>query len=160
MKIKWLQNRWKKSSVEAKSCLATSFTFRSISLLLAIEELMREVKWHSFINQFWYCCSVAKSCPTLQPHELQHARPPCPSPSPEVSPSSCPLHLGCYPAISSSDPLFSFCHDFYKVLSKSGQRTSFLTEKQSCLGRSLTFSVCSNFGILKLPDGRITHAYY
>ena len=28
------------------------------------------------------CCSVARLCLTLQPHELQHARPPCPSPSP------------------------------------------------------------------------------
>ena len=28
--------------------------------------------------------SVAQSCPTLQPHELQHARPPCPSPTPGV----------------------------------------------------------------------------
>ena len=58
----------KKTSVEAKSCLATPFTFSSISLPLAIEELMREVKWHSFINQFWCCCSVAKSCPTLCNH--------------------------------------------------------------------------------------------
>ena len=46
---------------------------------------------------------------TLWPHELQHARPPCPSPSPGVSPSSCPLHWWCHPAISSSDTLFSFC---------------------------------------------------
>ena len=29
---------------------------------------------------------------SLRPHGLQHARPPCPSPSPEVCPSSCPLH--------------------------------------------------------------------
>ena len=28
--------------------------------------------------------SVAQSCPTLRPHELQHARPPCPSPTPGV----------------------------------------------------------------------------
>ena len=28
--------------------------------------------------------SVAQSCPTLWPHELQHARPPCPSPTPGV----------------------------------------------------------------------------
>ena len=42
---------------------------------------------------FCYCCSVAQSCLTLcNPHELQHARPPCPSPSPRVCPSSCPLH--------------------------------------------------------------------
>ena len=31
--------------------------------------------------------SVAQLCPTLQPHELQHARPPCPSPTPGVYPN-------------------------------------------------------------------------
>ena len=50
------------------------------------------------------------SCPvisnSLGPHELQHTRPLCPSPSPEVCPSSCPLHQWCHPAISSSDALF------------------------------------------------------
>ena len=34
---------------------------------------------------------------SLRPHGLQHAKPPCPSPSPEVSPSSCPLHWWCHP---------------------------------------------------------------
>ena len=46
---------------------------------------------------------------SLQPHELQHTRPPCTSPSPEVCPSSCPLHQWCHPASSSSDSFFSFC---------------------------------------------------
>ena len=46
---------------------------------------------------------------SLWPHELQHARPPCPSPSPGVCPSSCSLHLWCHPAMSSSDALVSFC---------------------------------------------------
>ena len=32
----------------------------------------------------------------------------CPSPSPEIYPSSCPLHQWCHPAISYSDTLFSF----------------------------------------------------
>ena len=53
------------------------------------------------------------NCPvmsnTLRPHGLQHTRPPCPSASPEVCPSSRPLHRWCHPAISSSDTLFSFC---------------------------------------------------
>ena len=40
---------------------------------------------------------------------LQHTRPPCPSPSPGICPSSCSLHQWCHPAISSSDTLFSFC---------------------------------------------------
>ena len=34
--------------------------------------------------------SVAQSCPTLRPHEPQHARPPCPSPTPGVYPNPCP----------------------------------------------------------------------
>ena len=46
---------------------------------------------------------------SLWPHELQHTRPPCPSPSCRVFPSSCSLHPWCRPAISSSDSLFSFC---------------------------------------------------
>ena len=37
--------------------------------------------------------SVAESCPTLQPHESQHARPPCPSASPGVHSDSCPSSL-------------------------------------------------------------------
>ena len=36
--------------------------------------------------------SVAQSCPTLcDPHEPQHTRPPCPSPTPRVHPNPCPL---------------------------------------------------------------------
>ena len=46
---------------------------------------------------------------SLWPHRLKHGRPPCPSPSPEVCPSSRPLQWWCHPAISSSDALFSFC---------------------------------------------------
>ena len=42
-------------------------------------------------------------------HGLQHTRPPCPSPSPRVCPSSCALYRWCHTAISSSDALFSFC---------------------------------------------------
>ena len=39
---------------------------------------------------------------SLQPHESQHARPPCPSPTPRVYPDSCPSGWWCHPAISSS----------------------------------------------------------
>ena len=38
----------------------------------------------------------------LRPHELQHARPPCPTPTPGVHSNSCPLSRWCHPAISSS----------------------------------------------------------
>ena len=42
-------------------------------------------------------------------HELQHARPPCPSPAPEVYSNSCPSSRWCHPAISSSVVPFSSC---------------------------------------------------
>ena len=45
----------------------------------------------------------------LWPHELQHARPPCPSPTPRVHSDSRPLSQWCHPAISSSVIPFSSC---------------------------------------------------
>ena len=46
---------------------------------------------------------------SLRPHELQHARPPCPSPTPGVHPNSCPSCRWCHPAILSSVVPFSSC---------------------------------------------------
>ena len=48
--------------------------------------------------------SFAQSCPTLRPHALQHARLPCPSPTPRVRAclNSCPLSWWCHPTISFS----------------------------------------------------------
>ena len=53
--------------------------------------------------------SVTQSCLTLWPHESQHARPPCPSPTPRVHSDSCPSSPWCYPAISSSVVPFFSC---------------------------------------------------
>ena len=53
--------------------------------------------------------SVTQSCLTLQPHEPQHARPPCPSPTPRVHPNPCQLCWWCHPTISSSVVPFSSC---------------------------------------------------
>ena len=44
---------------------------------------------------------------SLRPHELQHARPPCPSPPPRVYPNSCSLSRWCHPTILSSAVPFS-----------------------------------------------------
>ena len=46
---------------------------------------------------------------SLRPHELQHARPPCPSPTPGVHPNSCSSSCWRHPAISSSVVPFSSC---------------------------------------------------
>ena len=54
-----------------------------------------------------FSCSVMSD--SLQPHESQHARPPCPSPSPRVHSNSRPSSRWCHPAISSSIVPFSSC---------------------------------------------------
>ena len=46
---------------------------------------------------------------SLQPHEPQHARPPCPSPTAGVYPNPCPLSRWCHPTISSSVITLSSC---------------------------------------------------
>ena len=46
---------------------------------------------------------------SLRPHESQHTRPPCPSPTPRVYSNSCPSSRWCHPAISPSVVPFSSC---------------------------------------------------
>ena len=83
-----------------KCCCEYSYTCFLLKLYICFSK--------KFIQEWKYtCCSVSQSWETLQPHGLQHTRPPCPSPSPKVCPSSCPLHRWCHPVISSSDTFFS-----------------------------------------------------
>ena len=56
-------------------------------------------------NSVQFSCSVVSN--SLQPLGLQHARPPCPSPTPRVYPNSCPSSQWCHPTISSSVVSFS-----------------------------------------------------
>ena len=60
-----------------------------------------------FFVLFFQFSSVAQSCPSLRPHEPQHARPPCPTPTPGVHPNPCPSSGWCHPTISSSVVPFS-----------------------------------------------------
>ena len=59
------------------------------------------------VSQFSSVSSVVSD--SLRPHELQHARPPCPSPTSGVHSDSRPLSRWCHPAISSSVAPFSSC---------------------------------------------------
>ena len=65
------------------------------------------------INKSSKCSSVQFSCSvmsdSLRPNESQHARPPCPSPTPGVHSDSRPSSQWCHPAISSSVISFSSC---------------------------------------------------
>ena len=62
-------------------------------------------KHHVLLVQF--SCSVVSN--SLRPHESQHARPPCPSPTPGIPPDSRPSSQWYHPAISSSVVSFSSC---------------------------------------------------
>ena len=97
-------------------------TFVGPGMLVLIETLL-ESKGNQFprlvsIAERTKCCllllsSVQFSCSvvynSLRPHESQHARPPCPSPTPGVHSNSCPLRQWCHPTISSSVVPFSSC---------------------------------------------------
>ena len=66
---------------------------------------------HTNDNAEWqFSCSVLSNC--LQPHALQHARQPCPTPTPRVYSNSCPLSQWCYPIILSSVVPFSCLQSF------------------------------------------------
>ena len=71
---------------------------------------------------------------------LQHARHPCPSPSPGVCSNSCPLRWWCYPTISSSAAPFSFC------LQSSPASVSFPMSQFFCIRwpKSFSFSIISS----------------
>ena len=64
------------------------------------------------VSQFG--CSVVSD--SLRPHELQHARPPCPSPTPRVLSNSYPLSQWCHPTISFSVIPFSSCLQSFPAL--------------------------------------------
>ena len=64
---------------------------------------------YNVCTYIYYQFSRSVVSDSLRPHESQHARPPCPSPTPRVHSNSCPSIRWCHPAISSSVVPFSSC---------------------------------------------------
>ena len=96
--------------------------------------------------------SVAQSCQTLLgPHEPQHARPPCPSPTPGVHPNPCALSCWCHPAISSSVIPFSCPQSFPE--SGSFQMSQLFTSGGQSIGVSASASVLPMNARDKFPLG-------
>ena len=60
---------------------------------------------------------------SLWPHESQHARPSCPSPTPRFHSNSCPSSRWCHPAISSSVVPFSSCPQSLRASESSNEST-------------------------------------
>ena len=76
-----------------------------------------------------FSCSVM--CDSLRHNEPQHARPPCPSPTPRVHPNSCPLSWWCHPTISSSVVPFSSFPQSFPASGSSPMRQLFTSGSQS-----------------------------
>ena len=97
-------------------CLKTPFSVLTSWLMYLLNycsEWLEAEQKGSGAGIFCLRCSVQFSCSvmsdSLQHHESQHARPPCPLPTPGVHSNSCPLSRWCHPAISSSVVPFSSC---------------------------------------------------
>ena len=67
---------------------------------------IRVIRKRTFYSVQFSCSGMSDS---LRPHELQHARPPCPIQTPGVHPNSCASSRWCHPAISSSVVPFCSC---------------------------------------------------
>ena len=93
-------------------------------------------RYDSVHHQF--SCSVMSD--SLWPHELQHARPPCPSPIPGVYPNSCSLSQWCHPTFSSSVIPFSSCPQSFPA-SGSFQMHQLFTSGGQSIGSSASASV-------------------
>ena len=79
---------------------------------------------------------------SLRAHEPQHARPPCPSPTPGVHPNPCPSSWWCHPTISSSVVLFSSCSQSFPTSGSFQMSQLFIWCGQS-IGVSASKSVLS-----------------
>ena len=102
-----------------------------------VQSLVRELRSHRSVQ---FSCSVMSD--SLRLHGLQHARPPCPSPTPGVDSNSCPLSRWCHPTISSSVAPFSSCLQSFPA-SGSFQMSQFFTSGGQSIGVSASASVLS-----------------
>ena len=82
-----------------------------------------------------------------RPHELQHARPPCPSPTPGVDPNPCSLSRWCQPTISSSVVPFSSPPQSFPA-SESFQMSHFFTSG----GQSIRVSALASVLPMSIQD--------
>ena len=87
---------------------------------------------------------------SLQPHGMQHARPPCPSPTPGAYSNSCPLNQWCHPTISSSVVPFSSPLQSFPALG-SFPKSQFFTSGGQSTGVSVSASVLPMDGLVGFP---------
>ena len=96
------------------------------------------MKWPAPHMLLLLSCLVVSD--SLQPHGLQHARIPCPSPTPRACSNSYPLSRWCHPTASSSVIHFSSCPQSFPA-SGSFPMSQFFTSGSQSIGVSASISV-------------------
>jgi len=107
----WNQDCWEISITSDDTTLMAESKEQLKSLLMKVKEESEKVGLKLNIQKTKIMASGSTSSvrfsrsvvsKSLRPHELQHTRPPCPSPTPRVHSNSCPSSRWCHPDISSS----------------------------------------------------------
>ena len=130
------RDRRKERGEGGKGQYANVLSVRDGRTFYSREKPREQEEWDiQSVSQFSH--SVVSS--SLQPHGLQHARPPCPSPTPGVYSNSCPLSRWCHPTISSSVSPFSHLQSF--PASGSFQMSQFFASGGQRIGASASASV-------------------
>ena len=93
-------NFFVKSGLKPIKCSWWGCMFSVCSLMMSWQSFGSRVLARQSISSVQFSCSVVSD--SLWPHESQHARPLCPSPTPKVYPKSCPLSRWWHPTILSS----------------------------------------------------------
>ena len=97
----WYCNCYYSQKIFEKFLTLIVFHTKNINVKLGLTQV--------FICPFQSISSVGQLTNSLPPHEPQHTRPPCPSPTPRVHPNPCPSSQWCHPTNSSSVVPFSSC---------------------------------------------------
>ena len=129
--------------------------FHSVCPLMEKDKRLMEASWwetltegedgscsdgldHAQFNSVQFSCAVLSD--SLWPHELQHSKTPCPSPTLGAYPNSCQLSRWCHPTISFSVILFSSCCQFFPA-SGSFQMSQLFASSGQSIGGSASASV-------------------
>ena len=99
--------------------------------------LLFHVNWRRHMTSVQFSHSVMSD--SLWPYGLQHAKLPCPSPTPRAYSNSCPSNWWCHPTISSSVILFSSCLQSFQA-SESFQMSQLLASGGQSIGVSASTS--------------------
>ena len=103
----FLQNpHWNSHFLIKSFLLLLISVMRKFSLTISLPKFCQQ---KNLLNMLSVQFSRSAVSDTLWPHELQHTRPPCPSPTPRVYSNLCPPSQWCHPAILSSVVPFSSC---------------------------------------------------